>query len=327
MTVLITGSGLIGSYVAQQLVDRGEMPVLFDAAPRIDCISDVLDINKIKLVRGSILDFPHLLEVVKNEGADRIVHTAAMLNIPRRVESPFLGVKVNIEGTLNILEIARIMDLEKVVFSSSAVVYFGSEKMKGKTCKEDFPLMMLSGRPKSTYSTTKIAGEFLGLNYADDYGLDFVAVRYAAAFGPWKCPHAPQILLIRELVEKPLQGKIATIDATHTWSGRQEFVYIKDAASGTILACDVKNPETRVYNIGMGKTVEFNELVSVVKKLIPGAKINVMGMSEGIFGLPYTSEGKPLDLTKSREELGYRPKYDMETSIADYIEWAKLHMN
>ena len=323
MTTLVTGAGLIGSYVSKQLVDLGEKPVLYDLAPRTDCVSDVVKIDKIKLVKGNILDFAQLLEVIKKEKIDRIIHTAAMLNIPGRIQSPYMGVKANVEGTLNILEIARILDIERVVFSSSAVIYFGAVSPKEGTYKEDFPLMTLSGRPMSIYATTKLSGEFLGLNYADTYGLDFVAVRYAAAFGPWRCPHAPQIKLMRELVEKPLMGKSAIIKEDYTWSGYQEFVYIKDAARGTVLASNAKNPKTRVYNIGMGKTTKIEEIINIVKKLIPQARIEVQGISKGIFGLPYLAESKPLDLAKAQEELCYFPEYDMERAIKDYVSWTK----
>jgi UDP-glucose 4-epimerase len=323
MTILVTGAGLIGSYVSRKLIKMRKNVVLYDSAPRIDCISDVLDLNKIRLVKGNILNFPQLLEVIKKEKIDRIIHTAAMLNIPNRVDSPYMGIKVNIEGTLNILEIARILDIERVVLSSSAVIYFGATLAKESTYKEDFPLMTLSGRPMSIYATTKLSGEFLGLNYRDTYGVDFVAVRYAAAFGPWRCPHAPQITLMNELIEKPLQGKPAIIKETQTWSGHQEFVYIKDAAQGTILACYAKNLKTRIYNIGMGKTTTFQEIINIIKKLLPEAKIKVQGISKGIFGLPYVAESKILDIRKAQKELNYSPEYDMENGIRDYISWMK----
>jgi len=323
MTILVTGAGLIGSYICKQLVELGEKPVLFDLAPRTDCISDVIEINKIKLIKGNILNFSKLVEVIKKEKIDRIIHTAAMLNIPGRVESPYMGVKVNIEGTMNILEVARILDIERVVFSSSAVIYFGAFSPKETTYKEDFPLMTLSGRPMSLYATTKLSGEFLGLNYKDTYGVDFVAVRYAAAFGPWRCPHAPQISLMNELIEKPLRGESAIIKETYTWSGHQEFVYIKDAARGTVLACNAKNPKTRIYNIGMGKTTKFEEIINIIKKFIPEARIEVQGISKGIFGLPYIAESQVLDLEKAQKELNYSPEYDMEHGIKDYISWMK----
>ena len=176
MAILITGAGLIGCQVAQMLVQRGERPVLFDLAPQMDNVARIVDPGKIKIVRGDITEPLDLISVIEKEKIDRVIHTAAVM-LAEIAERPADGIRVNITGTVNILEAARIMGLKRVVFTSSGVVCFGSVPfMDTESFIEDFPTRSLSGRPPQIYFTTKIACEYLGLNYVDIYNLDFVVV-------------------------------------------------------------------------------------------------------------------------------------------------------
>src|SRR3972149_8965802 len=108
MTILITGAGIVGTLAARKLVDMGERPILYEIAPQMANIASYVDIKRVRLIRGDILDLPDLLRAIKSEGVDRIIHTASFLTTAVR-ERPYAGAKTNLLGTMNILEAARLM--------------------------------------------------------------------------------------------------------------------------------------------------------------------------------------------------------------------------
>ncbi len=327
MTILITGAGLVGSYAAARLVEMGERPVLFDVAPSRENLRRVPGLEEVQVVRGDILDFPDLLRVIKEKDVDRIIHTAAFLTAGAR-ERPYAAIKVNIMGTANILEAARTLGIARVVFTSSSTVYYGSysapqEEPQG----EDFTLRAVSQRPRGVYPTTKLAGEHLGLNYRDLYGVDFVAVRFAGVFGPWLGPVAgvPGMAL-KELAERPMRESVVRIGTDLVWPGKEEFLYMKDAAQSTVQAClapkidPVKSP-LPVYNVSMGRGYEFEEFLEVLQNVYPQVEFQ-MGEGDRARAGGYPDIPKrPLDLSRTRADLGYEPEYQMEKALQDYRGW------
>ncbi|MDP2718414.1 MAG: NAD(P)-dependent oxidoreductase [Dehalococcoidia bacterium] len=179
MAVLITGAGLVGSQIARLEVERGERPVLMDIAFNNEALSSIVAVGAVRLFPGDVLNSLALARVIKEENITRIIHTAAnpMLTAGAQ-QDPYGAVRLNIMGTANVLEAARIFKLERVVFCSSNVLQSyvdrGGDKGAGG---EEFP------RPTSIYASTKLTCENLGLNYTA-FGVDFVAVRFAAVFGP-----------------------------------------------------------------------------------------------------------------------------------------------
>lgn len=328
MTTLITGAGLIGTLAARKLVEMGERPVLYEIAPQMGNIESYLDINKVKLIRGDVLDLPDLLRTIKSENVDRIIHTASLLTAGVR-ERPYAGTKINLLGTMNILEAARLMNIKRVVFCSSNTVQMGTyEQPSTVPYVEDFPMNAINGRPRSVYAALKLVSEWIGLDYNERFGLDFVATRFCGVFGPWKgVPAGLPTRMMKEFIEKPLAGQNINIDdPVLTWSGCDELVYAKDAANSTVLACYASNPVSRIYNITMGRSYMFDELLEVIKKTFPQIKIEVPKISSGgMGGYPYKRE-QPTDITLARTELGYEPEFDtIEKAIVDYDEWIKAN--
>lgn len=326
MTILITGAGLVGSYAAARLVELGEKPVLYDVAPSRENLRRVPGLEEVEVIRGDILDFPDLVRVIGEKGVDRIIHTAAFLTAGAR-ERPYAAVKVNILGTANVLEAARILRIERVVFTSSATVYYGSysgaqEEPQG----EDFALKAISQRPRGVYPTTKLACEHLGLNYRDLYGVDFVAVRFAGVFGPWLGPVAggPGMAL-KELAERPLREQVVRVGRELVWPGKEEFLYMKDAAQSTVLAClaPKKDPVSTlpVYNVSMGQGYEFEEFLELLQNVYPQVEFQVPEGDGGRAGGYPDIPKRPLDLSRTETELGYHPTYQMEEALRDYRGW------
>ncbi len=324
MTVMITGAGLVGCQAAQQLVERGETPVLFDIAPQMDNISRIVDPDKIKIIKGDLTEPLEVMAAIETEKIDRIIHTAAFMTgaINQR---PAAGIKANMMGLLNVLEAARIFGLKRVVFTSSNTTYLGAlPYLKTELLTEDLPTMFLGGRPKWIYATTKIAGEYLGLNYMDTYDVDFVVVRFAGVFGPWYTGIAGVVTnVMRGITGKFVNEQKIVMDKELTWTGKSDFIYSKDAGSSTVLACFAENPESRVYNIAMGESYTSEDIGNIMKSLNPDLDIEIQEVSENHFGHQAVSPLPALDITRAREELGFEPEYKMEAAIKDYAEWLK----
>lgn len=327
MSILITGAGLVGSYAAAQLAAMGEKPVLFDVAPPWENLQRVPGLETVEVVRGDILDFPDLARVIKEKGVDRIIHTAAFLTAGARAR-PYAAVKVNILGTVNILEAARLLGVSRVVFTSSATVYYSTYSTRqDDPQEEDFALRAISQRPSGVYPTTKLACEHLGLCYRDLYGIDFVVVRFAGVFGPWLGPVAglPGMAL-KQLAERPLREKVVTVGRDLVWAGQEDFLYMKDAARSTVLACLVPKlgPDKRpvpVYNVSMGRGYEFEEVIEFLQEIYPKTEFQVKtGEVASAGGYPDIPK-RPMDLSRSRKELGYEPEFKMEEALRDYRQW------
>jgi nucleoside-diphosphate-sugar epimerase len=320
MTVLITGSGLIGSQIARQLVERGERPIILELAPQTEAVGDIVDISKIKITQGDVLAPLDLTRVIRNEKITRIIHTAAnpMLTVGAQ-QNPYPAVMLNVIGTMNILEAARTFGVERVVLCSSGVLYrsrLGGEDAGSVMKEEAFP------RPTTFYSVSKQASEDLGLNYARWFGLDVRAVRFSAAFGPWRGRGGGGGITVqfRDLVEGSLTGKPIILP-----SARMEVVYSKDAADGAVRALDVDETASRVFNIGMGESYSFEEVADITRRVIPGANIEVESSSELMAGMA-TDEDLIMDLTRSSAELGYDPQFKMEAALRDYTEFTSAKL-
>ena len=315
MATLITGAGLVGSQIARIKVESGERPVVCDVKPQLDAIRQIVDSQKIDLVIGDVLNLEGLEEIVRKYGIKKVIHTAAnpMLTVGA-AQNPYNAIRLNIMGTINVLETARKLNLERVVFTSSSVLYTyrkgGLES--GKLSEDNYP------RPTTVYASTKLACENLGLNYAETCGVDFVAVRFGAIFGPWSgSGGGGPSTMFKQLIEKSIKGEEATLSPRVI-----EFVYSKDAARSTVLASESNNVSSRIYNVGMGKIYTPHEIVESIKKILPMAKIKVEELS---IGSPSVKADQPVTLERSRREIGYEPLYDMPKALADYIDWYKTY--
>ena len=140
MTVLITGAGLIGTHLSKSLIDKEEILIVLDISPQLEAIGTVLDLNKIKIIYHDILDFEFIVKIVKDNEVKCIIHTTAnpLLNVGAQ-EDPLNSIKINTIGTANILEASRKLDVNKVIFISSATLYTNKREINeyGKLSEEN----------------------------------------------------------------------------------------------------------------------------------------------------------------------------------------------
>jgi UDP-glucose 4-epimerase len=312
MKVLITGGmGVIGAETSRKFVKEGHRPVIFARHRDESLISDIVD--KVDIELGDVLDMPRVLQAIKKHKVTHIVHSAAFVGAVSAA-NPALSIQVNVLGLVNILEAARALDVRRVVFTSAKGVYgpvtgeYGAPTWK--PMPEDLP-----AKPKRIYDSAKFMGENVCTYYNDNMGIETVSLRFASTYGPGKTArHGPMAVMSR-IVENPANG--LPFELKQGGDDKDDFIYNKDSALGIYLATTADKVKSRVYNIGTGVGVTLRDFERVIKKHIPGAKMEIGG-GLNFYGFPYPATGV-YDISRARGELGYKPEYDLEKGIADYL--------
>ncbi|MCX8118955.1 MAG: NAD-dependent epimerase/dehydratase family protein [Desulfobacterota bacterium] len=311
MAKLITGGlGFIGVNLARALLKKGEKVVLFDVVTKTPLIHDIKE--EVKIVQGDLASWAEVMDVVKRNKIDGIYHTGALLSASAE-ERPTTAYRVNAGGTFNVLEAAKLFDVERVIYLSTIATYgLGiPERVNEETIQ----------MPISMYGVTKVFSERLGEYYHRKFGVDFRAVRFPSVIGPGRGPggaSAYSTLIIQEpALGRPYQ---CFVDE----EARIPLLYIKDAVDSliTLYEADGKKLKRRVYNIA-GFSPTARELAEEVKKHLPKALIDfkpVPELVEVVHSWP-----KYMDETKAHEEWGWQTKYFLKETVKDFIEEVQAH--
>lgn len=308
--ILITGgSGLVGAYAVGMLLDRGERPVVFDVALNERLLSAVgVDVGKVTLIRGDMMDLPAIISAIRDNDCDRIIHLAAFLGeeVQRR---PYSGVNLNFMGTVNVFEAARLEKVARVIFPSSGTVYLGSLGEGISKIDESIPM-----NPPSVYAATKAGCEFMGRAYAKRYGFEFICLRYTGGlYGPSPAAlKATREIAIQQMIRAAVKGEAAKIGWPY---GPAEILYGKDAAKGTVLAVLKDKFKDPLFHIGNGVTLSGDDIVDAIKKKFPASKIELVKSSNP---MPYPESRISSDFSRAKEQLGYEPEYPIDRAVEDY---------
>ncbi|HEX2931986.1 MAG TPA: NAD(P)-dependent oxidoreductase [Candidatus Binatia bacterium] len=308
--ILITGgSGLVGAYAVGMLLDRGERPVVFDVALNERLLSAVgVDVGKVTLIRGDMMDLPAIISAIRDHDCDRIIHLAAFLGeeVQRR---PYSGVNLNFMGTVNVFEAARLEKVARVIFPSSGTVYLGSLGEGISKIDESIPM-----NPPSVYAATKAGCEFMGRAYAKRYGFEFICLRYTGGlYGPSPAAlKATREIAIQQMIRAAVKGEAAKIGWPY---GPAEILYGKDAAKGTVLAVLKDKFKDPLFHIGNGVTLSGDDIVDAIKKKFPASKIELVKSSNP---MPYPESRISSDFSRAKEQLGYEPEYPIDRAVEDY---------
>jgi nucleoside-diphosphate-sugar epimerase len=299
---------MVGAHLAQLLHEQGDQVTLFELAPVYSYVGKLVDLERVKLVRGDVTNVPDLLGAIQQAQAEAIVHTAALLGSAVD-NAPYTAHKVNVDGTVNVMEAARLTGVKRVVYTSTMGVYDWNAT---RLMAEDQPLA-----PKGLYGATKLAAEQLALAYGQRYGTEVVVVRYAVAYGfTYSAAGSIYGSVISQLLEKPSQGQPVTIQRTQPFLNLNEFIYVKDMARAAALALKAQNLKDRAFNIGTGELNDLEDLAAAVRAEIPDAQITI----EEPFGPLRPNPSRfPYDLTRAKEQLDYTPRYPLAEGVQDYL--------
>jgi UDP-glucose 4-epimerase len=305
LAIMVTGgNGFVGAHTMRQLAGAGFKLVSFHD---VTSSTENIGVRPI-VVKGDVRFLSSIVDAVKTHDVKRIIHTASLLGYESQ-ENPMLAFEVNAKGTLNILEAARVTDLERVVYVSGQSVY--GETEEDEMIAEEHPRLHRLGY---VYPSLKCVCEDIGLSYVQNYGLDVIVVRLSLVYGPGK---KTGYQFQKICVEDALFKKQVNIPQ----GGDQEWdwLYVKDAAHGLARAVLADGLKHRVFNIasGSGRTYSIRDFAAVVKKFVPEASFEI---GPGVASEVENVRG-PLDITRAREELGYAPRYSrLETGVQDYLQ-------
>ena len=312
MTILVTGAGLIGRLTAQALLDHGESVLLVDLrSPDVSALSGS---GRITGAACDVADMQALASLIKQHSVRRIVHTAALLSTAIR-QDPLAGIRVNIMGTSNVLECARLMGLGRIVLASSSTVgynVFGS--LGPEPIAEDAPMRMSSEQPASLYAVTKLAGEHLAGVYHALYGVDVISLRYAAVLGgdASSAPTSVPGRLMHQLAAAGRSGQHLDLEDPYLlWGGKEEFVDARDCALANVCALQAATPQQRVFNVATGEWFSMESFVQAMREVFPGLSVHLPPEPKtGFAGFDFQRPA-PSSVSAASEQLGFRSRYSL----------------
>lgn len=310
--LLITGgAGFIGSHLVDRLlstdVERIEviddLNDFYDPSIKYANIREHIKDPRCNISKIDIRDRAALLPIFQRDNFDCVVHLAARAGVRPSLSEPQLYSETNINGTVNLLELARQNNIKQFVFGSSSSVYGINAKVP---FSEDDPIR----QPISPYAATKAAGELLCHTYSHLYGLRCVCLRFFTVYGPRQRPD----LAIHKFAKLITERKPIPVFGDGTT--RRDYTYVDDIIDGVMAAIAYNKTNYEVINLGESRTVELNELISLLEaELDTHAIIDRQPPQPG--DVPQTFA----DISKARALLGYNPKTQIEEGLRRFVEW------
>ena len=314
MNVLVTGgAGFLGAYTMAALEAAGHAAFAYDVAPPTPDLLSVAPALASRFRAGQIGDLARLFDVCRAEKIDAMVHAAGLVGLEPSLAQPLAFYQTNIMGLVHACEVARQLGMRKLIaISSNAAYHKGGDKL----IETDPPFSVTAANPAGHYGTSKMAGEAIGLAYADFQALDFVALRVTAIYGfGMRSP-----MYIKPMVENAVRG-----EPTRFATGgpmKRDYTHVLDCCDAIVRALDAPRNEQgaqRVLNVSAGRAHTAAEVAEMVRKIIPGADIAI-----GDTLTPLEAENvkmrAPLDISAAKRVLGWSPQWPLEKGIREYAE-------
>ena len=324
-TVAVTGgAGFIGGHVARKLADRGDRVVVLDTQePRGETAWLLRPVkDRVTFVTAGIESWPEVMAAFKAHRPDAVVHTAAIGDPAAVHRRPHLALRVNVEGTLNVLEACRLFDVKRVVVFSSIGALPGIRYQPVDTAH---PVILPDEGPGSGfYGASKVACEAFCFGHRQAFGTDFIVLRPSAVYG-FSMRHP---IFIKPMVENSVRGA-----KTRFENGREfprDYTHVEDVAQLTLRALDVAadRVKDRVFYAATGSPLRTaGELADVVRRVVPGADIEIgPGLSEtDRIEIRYRGV---LSVENARQQLGYEPRFPrLEDGVAEYAATYRRYLH
>jgi UDP-glucose 4-epimerase len=310
--ILITGGlGFLGGNLGKYLLDKGQGVLL--TRNRNFQVPELLTpyLGKgLQIAPMDVTSITTILDAIKKYGVKSIIHGASIYEGRGSLGQ---AVDVNVNGTGNILEAARLLNVNRVTFVSSEGVNQGR---KGTTpLKEEEFFWARSDR---YIPATKKMAELLCFIYKKEYKMDVVITRPSRIYGPLYAAGRNPIL---RMVTAVVKGQ-PTIFNDINGSEGHDFVYVRDCARAHALIHSAEMPKHDLYNIGLGKHHTLNEVARTLEKIVPGTKVELASNVSTITKTEYDIEAC-LDNSRIQEEFGYVPEYDLEKGLAALAVWVR----
>jgi len=304
---LVTGgAGFIGSHLVDALLDQGFRVRVIDdfSSGREENLADAR--GRFELLRGDFTDPEVAARAV--EGVELVFHQGAVPSVPRSVAEPVRTNRVNVDGTLAVLEAARGAGVRRLVYAASSSAYGDTEVLpKVETLPAD---------PRSPYALQKHVGEVYCRLYHELYGLETVALRYFNVFGPRQDPRSTYAAVVPRFATACLRGEPPRIHGDGEQS--RDFTYVADTVRANLLAADAPGAVGRVINVAGGRRITMNRLLAEIQEIV-GSELEPIHEP----ARPGDVRHSLADLSRARDLLGFEPAVPLAEGLRRTIESLK----
>lgn len=308
--ILITGgAGFIGSHLTEILLHQGHQVIgldnfndYYDPQIKWRNIDPLRSHERYSLIEGDILDLKLLRQVFEKHQIGVVVHLAARAGVRPSLREPLLYQRVNVQGTTNLLEVAKDFSVEKFIFGSSSSVY-------GENKKVPFDENDFVDHPISPYAATKKAGELICYTYHHLYKLPITCLRFFTVYGPRQRPDMAIHKFTKWIYH---DEEITMFGDGHS---RRDYTYITDIIDGICKSIEHCNAY-HIYNLGESQTIELRKLIELISKCL--------GKEPSIKKLPVQPGDVPITyaaIDKARSEIGYAPQVGIEEGVEKFVRW------
>lgn len=318
MTTLVTGAvGFVPSNVVRCLAQRGEPVVGVDIVPPDDLArAHVAGLpGEVTWRQVDLADAAAVRALVEATRPARVVHAAAMTSIRFDTErARFVRtVEVNVLGTLRLLEALRDVGTGRIVVVSSGSIY-GPRADRRPVTEDDPP------DPRGVYPLSKWAAEALARRFGEVEGLDLAVVRLAGPYGPMErdTGSRPLLSVLTTWAQAAVRGEPAVVRGP--LDQRRDAIHVEDIASGIAAVLLAERLPHRTYNVGLGEDVSYEAILATLGRLVLGFRFEQEPLGSATDANPVRG---PLASDRLRGDLGWAPRYDLESGLAAYVSWLK----
>jgi UDP-glucuronate 4-epimerase len=314
MRILLTGgAGFIGSHLSERILREGhdltivdDLNDFYSPAVKRANLAAVRDAGTVTFHQADICDEEKMFAIGREQRPETIIHLAARAGVRPSLEDPLLYERVNVRGTMVLLEMARQLGIPKFVFASSSSIYGAANRLP---FSEDDALNL----PISPYAATKIAGEKVCYTYSHLYGIRTLCLRLFTVYGPRQRPD----LAIHKFTRLITEGK--PIPVFGDGSSGRDYTYYSDVVDG-ILAALHYDCQYEAFNLGNSHPVSLNTMICTLESHL-GQKATIQRLPDQIGDVPITFA----DISKAQRLLGYSPGVLFSDGIDAFIRWFSNH--
>jgi len=308
---LVTGgAGFIGSHVCERLLEENhsvwtldDLNPFYEPMLKQENLSKIRDLEgRFTFIQGDLLDQGCLATLFGEVKFDQIIHLAARAGVRPSLDQPALYQRVNVEGTVHLLEAARKAGVRKATIASSSSVYGVNSKVPFSESDPIFAAI-------SPYAASKLACEALGHVYHHVYGMDVAVLRFFTVYGARQRPD----LAIHKFARLIAKGK--PIPVFGDGSSARDYTYVSDTVDG-IMACTKREFGYEIFNLGDSQPIKLNYLIGLLE--------NALGQKALLHTQPPQPGDVPItyaDITKAEKALAYHPRVKIEEGIPLFVDW------
>lgn len=307
-SVLVTGgNGAVGANLVEKLLNLGTKVTVLDDFSQSKK-GNLKNHKHLKIIKGDITN-SKILKKTFSKKYDVVFHLAARFANEMSVNDPLEDLRVNVEGTLNILLESAKHNVNRFVYTSSSSLYGQSDSIIKK--ENSFP------KPSTPYAASKLSGEFYCNAIHELYSMDYTIVRLSNSYGPYD-PSGKYRNVIPNFIKAALSGKNLII--TGTGNETRDFTYVDDVVNGIILAGTKPKGKNQIFNLGTGKETKISFIAQeIIKQTKSKSKISFKPRRS----FDHITRRK-MDISNAKKLLGYNPKVKIEDGLKKTCDWAQL---